>query len=68
MTALFYAINYFFPLDIVEFLSQTFDDDEYERIAASKCSISEGELKEVLQYLIVEKGININSVNKVAFL
>ena len=67
MTALFYAINYFFPHD---WLSEIFDDDvdECERIAACKCSISEGELKEVLQYLVVEKGMKINSVNKVAFL
>ena len=65
---MFYAINYFFPDDVMEWLPEIFDDDKCERIAASKCSISEGELKEVLEYLVIEKGMNINSVNKVAFL
>ena len=65
---MFYAINYFLPEDIEDFLSETLDDDKCERIAASKCSISEGELNEVLQYLVIEKRMNINSVNKVAFL
>ena len=66
---MFYAINYFFPDYITDWLRDEDDiDDKCERIAACKCSISEGELKEVLEYLVIEKGMNINSVNKVAFL
>ncbi|XP_065839084.1 death-associated protein kinase 1-like [Oscarella lobularis] len=64
-TALFYGINYFLPEDMEGFLSETFDDNKCERIAASKSSISEGVLKEVLRYLVIKKGMNINSVNKV---
>ena len=65
---MFYGINYFLPEDMEGFLSETFDDNKCERIAASKSSISEGVLKEVLRYLVIKKGMNINSVNKVAFL
>ena len=68
MTALFYAINYFFHDYFTESILTEDDDNKCERIAAVKCSISERELKDVLQYLVIEKGININSVNKVAFL
>ena len=62
---MFYAIGYRFEdADILN----DFDEDKWEKVAAKECSISKGELKDVLQYLVIEKGMNINSVNKVAFL
>ncbi|XP_065839335.1 death-associated protein kinase 1-like [Oscarella lobularis] len=60
-TVLFYAIGYRFEdADILN----DFDEDKWEKVAAKECSISKGELKDVLQYLVIEKGMNINSVNK----